>query len=81
MPVVQLTTHVISSTLYGRTVHTSKFFWLDGLLLFCIIMGLYSASSVIKLRQLYSCSVHFKDAINLTFMRQNTKNIVFMYVP
>ena len=27
--------------------HTSKFFWLDGLLLFCIIMGLCSASSAI----------------------------------
>ena len=30
--------------LYSRT---SKFFWLDGLLLFCIIMGLRSASSAI----------------------------------
>ena len=30
--------------LYGRT---SKFFWLDGLLQFCIIMGLRSASSAI----------------------------------
>ena len=30
--------------LYGRT---SKFFWLDGLLLFCIIMGLRSVSSAI----------------------------------
>ena len=28
---------------------TSKFFWLDGLLVFCIIMGLCSASSVINL--------------------------------
>ena len=27
---------------------TSKFFWLDGLLVFCIIMGLCSASSVIN---------------------------------
>ena len=34
---VQLTMHVKSSTLYGRT---SKFFQLDGLLLLCIIMGL-----------------------------------------
>ena len=33
-----------SSTLYGRT---TKFFRLDGLLLFCIIMGLRSASSAI----------------------------------
>ena len=37
----------------GRTVErlngrTSKFFRLDGLLLFCIIMGLRSASSAIK---------------------------------
>ena len=44
MPAVQLTTHVKSSTLYGRT---SKFFRLDGLLLFCIIMELRSASSAI----------------------------------
>ena len=43
MPVVQLTTHVKSSTLYGHTV----IFQLDGLLLFCIIMGLRSASSAI----------------------------------
>ena len=41
---VQLTTHVKSSTLYDRT---SKFFRLDGLLLFCVIMGLRSASSAI----------------------------------
>ena len=60
VPAVQLTTHVKSSTLYGRTVvrsygrtvvrsygRTSKFFRLDGLLLFCIIMGLHSASSTI----------------------------------
>ena len=46
VPAVQLTTHVKSSTLYGRT---SKFFRLDGLLLFCIIMGLRSASSAIIL--------------------------------
>ena len=29
--------------------HTSKFFWLDGLLVFCLIMGLRSASCVINL--------------------------------
>ena len=46
VPAVQLTTHVKSSTLYGRT---SKFFRLDGLLLFCIIIGLRSASSAIIL--------------------------------
>ena len=41
---VQLTMHVKSSILCGRMVvrsfdHTSKFFQLDGLLLFCIIIG------------------------------------------
>ena len=46
VPAVQLTKHVKSSTLYGRT---SKFFRLDGLLLFCIIMELRSASSAIIL--------------------------------
>ena len=47
VPAVQLTTHVKSSTLYGRK---SKFFRLDELLLllpFCIIMELRSASSAI----------------------------------
>ena len=40
VPVVQLATHAKSSTLYGRSYgRTSKFFWLDGLLLFRIIMG------------------------------------------
>ena len=48
VPAVQLTTHVKSSTLYGRT---PKFFRLDGLLLFCIIMGLRSARSAITLLQ------------------------------
>ena len=48
MPAVQLTTHVKSSTLYGRSYgRKSKFFRLDGLLLFCIIMGLRSSSSAI----------------------------------
>ena len=51
MPAVQLTMHVKSSTLYGRTVVqlyscTSKFIRLDGLL-FCTIMRLCSASSAI----------------------------------
>ena len=43
---------------YGRI---SKFFLLDGLLLFCIIMGLRSASSaIIKLVQIgiYACAAH-----------------------
>ena len=45
VPVVQLAAHAKSSNLYGRSYgRTSKFFRLDGLLLFCIIMGLRSAS-------------------------------------
>ena len=41
VPVVQLAAHAKSSTLYGRSYgRTSKFFRLDGLLLFCIIMEL-----------------------------------------
>ena len=53
MPVqlIQLAVHAKSSTLdsrlYGRT---SKFFRFDGLLLFCIIMGLHSVSSAINFR-------------------------------
>ena len=46
---------------YGRTVVYPKFFLLDGLLLFCIIMGLLSASSaIIKLVQIgiYACAAH-----------------------
>ena len=47
---VQLAAHAKSSTLYGRSYgRTFKFFRLDELLLFCIIMGLRSASSAIKL--------------------------------
>ena len=49
--------------LYGCTVirlhgRTSKFFGLDGLLLFCIIMGLRSASSAINgyQRLIHTCS-------------------------
>ena len=49
MPVVQLAAHAKSSTLYGWSYsRTSKFFRLDGLLLFCIIMG-YTVSSAIKI--------------------------------
>ena len=56
VPSVQLTTHVKSSTLNGRSVvlsysRTSKFFRPDGLLLFCIIIGLRSASSAITLEE------------------------------
>ena len=49
VPAVQLTTHVKSSILYGRSYgRKSKFFRLNGLLLFCIIMELRSASSAIS---------------------------------
>ena len=56
VPSVQLTTHVKSSTLNGRSVvlsysRTSKFFRPDGLLLFCIIMGLRSASAATTLEE------------------------------
>ena len=45
LPVVQLAAHAKSSTLYGRSYgRTSKYFRLDGLLLFCILMELRSAS-------------------------------------
>ena len=53
MPVqlIQLAVHANSSTLDGRLYgRTSKFFRLDGLLLFCIIMGLHSVSSAINFR-------------------------------
>ena len=49
VPVVQLAAHAKSSTLCGRSYgRTYKFYRLDGLLLFCIIMGLRFASSAIK---------------------------------
>ena len=51
MPAVQLTTHVKSSTLYGRTVVHPNFLGLKKIL-FCIIMGLRSASSV-KMQVVY----------------------------
>ena len=54
VPAVQLTTHVKSSTLCGCTVIWSysrtvvhPIVLLDGLLLFCIIMGLHSVCSTI----------------------------------
>ena len=48
---IQLATHAKSSTLYGWSYDcTSKFFRLNGLLLFCIIMGLHSVSSAINFR-------------------------------
>ena len=48
VPAVQLTTHVKSSTLYGRTVVHPNFFGLMGYYYFCIIIGLRSASSTIN---------------------------------
>ena len=55
VPVVQLAAHAKSSTLYSCKVvqshsRTTKFFGLDGLLLFLIVMGLRSASSAIILK-------------------------------
>ena len=44
VPLVQLAAHAKSSTLYGRT---TKFFRLDGLLLFRIVMELRWSSAVI----------------------------------
>ena len=56
---VQLAAHAKSSTLYGRSYgRTSKFFRLDGLLLFCIIMGLRSACSASI--QLFSLQFWYK---------------------
>ena len=47
VPVVQLATHAKSCTLYGRSYgRTTKFFGLDGLLLFRIIMGLRWSSAI-----------------------------------
>ena len=43
VPVVQLAAHAKSSTSYGRT---TKFFGLDGLLLFRIVMGLRWSSAI-----------------------------------
>ena len=89
MPVVQLAVHAKSSTLYGRSYgrtvvrsygRISKFFLLDGLLLFCIIMGLRSASSaIIKLVQIgiYACrpSEYLKNHTKTT-----AKVVLFMYL-
>ena len=56
VPVVQLAAHAKSSTLYGRSYgRTSKFFRLDGLLLFRIIMGLRCA------RFAKICNCHIKQ--------------------
>ena len=46
VPVIQLAANAKSSTLYGRT---TKFFRLDGLLPFCIVMGPRSASPAMSL--------------------------------
>ena len=72
MPVVQLPAHAKSSTLYGRSYgrmdvgsygRTSKFFRLDGLLLFCIVMGLRSANSAIS-HNLSAAVLHVKPSCN-----------------
>ena len=53
VPVGQLAAHAKSSTLYGQSYgRTSKFFRLDGLLLFCIIMGLRE----LRYRETSSCA-------------------------
>ena len=50
VPTVHLAAHAKSCTMYGRQYgHKSKFFWLDGLLLFCIIMRLRCVSSAINM--------------------------------
>ena len=62
----ELTTHVKSSALYGRSYgRTSKFFRLDGLLLFCIITGLRSASSAKRV-----CMRIFTTALRSKTIRQ-----------
>ena len=61
VPTVQLTTHVKSSTLYGRTAVQPNFFGLDGLLLSCIIMGLRSASSAINSKLAFPLGLHGKE--------------------
>ena len=48
VPVVQLAAHAKSSTLYGRT---TKFFGLDGLLLFRIVMGLRWSSAINSIKR------------------------------
>ena len=65
VPVVQLAAHAKSSTLYSR-LHgrTSKFFRLDGLLLFRIIMGLCFARC--ELRYKGSKVVIITEFINMT---------------
>ena len=59
VPVVQLAAHAKSSTLYGRTVvqlygRKTIFFRLDGLLLFCIVMGLRATMAACFLTPIYT---------------------------
>ena len=61
VPVVQLAAHAKSSTLYSCKVvqshsRTTKFFGLDGLLLFLIVMGLRWSSAINNI--VLSCLVH-----------------------
>ena len=62
VPVVQLATHAKSCTLYGRSYgRTTKFFGLDGLLLFRIIMGLRFARCELRYKLLHhEVQVEFK---------------------
>ena len=66
MPVVQLAAHAKSSTLNGGSYgRSSKFFRLDGLLLFCKIMGLRSASFAIITVQEQRFTEHSKDFLKI----------------
>ena len=75
VPVVQLAAHAKSSTLYGRT---TKFFRLDGLRLFCIIMGLRWSSAITEKAYLkiasccgFSATVTFNNKSPLLTPRVN----------
>ena len=77
VPVVQLAAHAKSSTLYGCTVvrsygRATKFFRLDGLLLFRIVMGLRSASSAITNITYYKQNILQTEHItNITYYKHN----------
>ena len=68
MPVVQQAAHAKSSTLYGRSYGVkSKFFRLDGLLLFRIIMGLH-------------CELRYNCNLVLTSFVLSAKNFNFPFI-
>ena len=80
MPVVQLAAHAKSSTLYGRSYgRTSKFFRLDGLLLFCIIMGLRSASSAIEYLKVLPLEWSSVSRKGNFLSLENTKQFIFKF--